>query len=67
VRAHYAPIRPVFRARGMGLHDVRRCPNCGGRMVAELSGRAVGSSKGETVTLWYRETCDYTEHEVRKA
>ena len=49
------------------LHDVRRCPNCGGRMVAELSGRAVGSSKGETVTLWYRETCDYTEHEVRKA
>jgi hypothetical protein len=27
-------------------------------MVAELSARAVGSSKGETVTLWYCETCD---------
>jgi hypothetical protein len=36
-------------------------------MVAEPSGRAVGSSKGETVTLWYCETCDYAEHEVRKA
>jgi hypothetical protein len=35
-------------------------------MVAELSGRVVGSN-GQVVTLWYCETCDHAEHEVRQA
>jgi hypothetical protein len=34
-------------------------------MHVELSGRAVGSSKGETVTLWYCPTCEHAEHELR--
>lgn len=47
------------------MKDVRRCPNSGRPMVVELSGKAVGSSKGEAVRLWYCERCDHAEHEVR--
>jgi hypothetical protein len=44
---------------------VKRCP-AGHEMRAELRRPVVGA-KGATVTLWYCETCDYAEHEVRQA